>query len=117
MGNLCSPPAKRPVPQFPEGMSREDMMKEVFKYTDDDKSGGISLKEYKQLGQKLDDPATNAIMADVFDQADKAGWFSQKDGVLTLEEFTEFNLASGKSLDDAAFRKQASMWLQLAKAR
>merc|ERR1712043_89538 len=94
-----------------------DMLKEVFKYADDDNSGGLTLKEFMQLSENMFDPIMSQIMKDVFDQADQDGFLVKKDGILTLEEFTDFNMKSGGKLDDAAFRKQASAWLELAKAR
>merc|ERR1719401_1731774 len=102
------------MPDLPEGMSREDMLKEVFKYADDDKSGALSIAEYKQLAKDMSDKKTTemAVFEMVFEMAD-----TKADGKLTLQEFTEFNLESGKGLDDAKFREQALQWLQLAKLR
>ena len=63
----------------------------MFNQLDYNKSGDLDLKEYKAAAGG--DPATVAIVSAVFDMAD-----SDKDGVLSCEEFVQYNLETGKNL-------------------
>jgi len=112
--------AHEPLPDpFPAGMSREKMLKEIFKTADADDTGYLSLAEFQKLHEKHSDPKSKEIMTNVFHMADKDGWLTRADGKLSEAEFVEFNIkmASEESppASDQVFRRRCIMYMTLAK--
>jgi len=92
---------------------RETMLTKVFETCDLDKNGSLSIPEYKSLAAGADS-RTQSMMAALFEIIDSGGI---ADGKVSLDEFTKFNLDSGKSMSDADFKVQVDSWLTLTKKR
>eukprot|EP00658_Telonema_sp_P-2_P023292 TRINITY_DN19323_c0_g1_i1.p2 TRINITY_DN19323_c0_g1~~TRINITY_DN19323_c0_g1_i1.p2 ORF type:complete len:130 (+),score=43.90 TRINITY_DN19323_c0_g1_i1:125-514(+) len=86
---------------------RAARLEQIFAEVDDNQSGTVDTKEYKQL---LRDGSPEGMVAVVFDMADE-----NSDGALSVEEFVSFNLNAGKALSDPEFKKQTDVWLKLAR--
>mmetsp|Transcript_4441 Transcript_4441/g.4999 ORF Transcript_4441/g.4999 Transcript_4441/m.4999 type:complete len:122 (-) Transcript_4441:128-493(-) len=118
MGHSCSKSHSIPPVKFPEGTSREEMMKQVFMAVDDNKSGKLSKEEFEQLATNSGDAEAKALLDEVFEHMDKGKFFSLgKDGQISLEEFVEYQVKAGKGTSDEDFSNQAGMWLALGQAR
>mmetsp|Transcript_57032 Transcript_57032/g.122720 ORF Transcript_57032/g.122720 Transcript_57032/m.122720 type:complete len:96 (+) Transcript_57032:104-391(+) len=89
------------------------MLTKVFETCDLDKNGSLSIPEYKSLAAGADS-RTQSMMAALFEIIDSGGI---ADGKVSLDEFTKFNLDSGKSMSDADFKVQVDSWLTLTKKR
>merc|ERR1712007_21221 len=104
--------------KFADGTSREEMMEQVFEAIDDNKSGKLSKAEFHQLAANSADATAKEMLDEVFDQMDKGKFFALgKDGEVSLAEFVEYQVNTGKEASDEDFSKQAGMWLALAKSR
>lgn len=118
MGHACSKSHSITPVKFPDGTSREDMMKQVFEAVDDNKSGKLSKEEFEQLATDSKDAEAKAMLDEVFEQMDQGKFFSLgKDGQISLDEFVEYQVKAGKSMSDEDFAAQAGMWLALGQAR
>jgi len=119
MGACCNKAEKASQPEVEavglddQQKDRETLLKEVFKYCDDDENGFLSISEYKQLAAD-ESSESQAVMEVMFKLVDAVG---VADGKVTLDEFVKFNLDSGAALTDADFCKQAESWRVLAKSR
>ena len=82
------------------GFDREFMLEELFQACDDDGSGALSLNEFSQLFDKVDE-TTRAMFAEV-DMTDVS------DGKLTQQEFVDFHLQMFSSLNDDLFQEVVS---------
>ena len=87
-------------------MTREELLEDLFYACDDDGSGALSLNEFSQLFEQLDD-ATRAL----FHEVDAT---RQADGVVSLDEFVEYHMRKFSSLDDDTFRMVAIQLLALS---
>jgi Ca2+-binding EF-hand superfamily protein len=92
-------------------LDRPALLKKTFAQVDVDGSGSISQKEYMQLADN-NDRVSLEMQKNVFRLADSSG-----DGILEEEEFVQFNLETGKELNDYDFAQQCRAWTFFARGR
>ena len=84
------------------------MLEDVFDACDDDGSGALSLDEFGQLFEQVDESTKamfNEVDMETFDRADQK---------LTLAEFVAFHMRKFASLDDDTFETVVSQLLTIA---
>merc|ERR1712110_328546 len=98
-GGVESAPEEVKCVEFPEGTTREEMLKKVFEACDVDKTGSLTLAEYEHLQEQSNDEKVKGAMKKAFDAMDKAGkgWSAKpKDHKLSFKDFEDGVLAAHK---------------------